>query len=117
MLPEYDRQEGPAAMPTRLGTCQHAMTEWWAHESVAQPGPAFQLGLVSAVAADRGRRDRGHPERRHQAGRGGGVRAGKRLVVASQRGHAAKVLPGPDAIPVPGWYAYLTQPGTAGQLM
>jgi hypothetical protein len=39
------------------------------------------------------------------------------LVVASQRGNATKVLPGPDAIPVPGWYAYLTRPGTPGQLI
>lgn len=39
------------------------------------------------------------------------------LVVASQRGHATKVLPGPDPVPVPGWYAYLARPGTAGQLI
>lgn len=39
------------------------------------------------------------------------------LVVASQRGRATKVMPGPHAIPAPGWYAYLTRPGTAGQLI
>lgn len=41
----------------------------------------------------------------------------KRLTVASQRGHATKVMPGPNAIPVPGWYAYLTRPGAAGDLI
>ena len=39
------------------------------------------------------------------------------LVVASQRGHATKVLPNPDGIPAPGWYAYLTRPSAAGQLI
>jgi hypothetical protein len=39
------------------------------------------------------------------------------LVVAIRRGNATKVLPSPDAIPAPGWYAYLTRPGTAGQLI
>jgi hypothetical protein len=39
------------------------------------------------------------------------------LVVMSQRGHATKVMPGPGAIPAPDWYAYLTLPGTAGQLI
>ena len=39
------------------------------------------------------------------------------LVVTSQGGHATKVLPGPTPEPAPGWYAYLTQPGTAGQLI
>jgi hypothetical protein len=39
------------------------------------------------------------------------------LVVASRRGNATKVLPNPDAIPAPGWYAYLTRPGTPGQLI
>ncbi len=39
------------------------------------------------------------------------------LVVASRGGHATKVLPGPDAEPAPGWYAYLTRPGTAGDLI
>ena len=39
------------------------------------------------------------------------------LVVASQRGHATKVLPSSTTGPAPGWYAYLTRPGTAGQLI
>jgi hypothetical protein len=39
------------------------------------------------------------------------------LVLASQRGRATKVLPGPTPEPLPGWYAYLRQPATAGQLI
>jgi hypothetical protein len=39
------------------------------------------------------------------------------LVMASQRGHATKVLPSSTAGPEPGWYAYLTRPSTAGQLI
>lgn len=31
-------------------------------------------------------------------------------VVANRRGRINKVLPGPDASPLPGWYAYLTRP-------
>ena len=31
-------------------------------------------------------------------------------VVANARGRINKVLPNPDAAPLPGWYAYLTRP-------
>jgi hypothetical protein len=39
------------------------------------------------------------------------------LVVASRSGRATKVLPWPSSDPLPGWYCYLRQPGTAGQLL
>jgi hypothetical protein len=39
------------------------------------------------------------------------------LVTATRTGRAVKVLPGPHDEPAPGWYAYLTRPGTAGQLI
>lgn len=38
-------------------------------------------------------------------------------VVATRSGRPVKVLPGPDAEPAPGWYAYLTGPGRAGELI
>jgi hypothetical protein len=39
------------------------------------------------------------------------------LVTTTRTGRAVKVLPGPRDEPAPGWYAYLTRPGTAGQLI
>jgi len=39
------------------------------------------------------------------------------LVVTSRGGHATKVLPSPGGEPAPGWYAYLRQPGTPGDLI
>lgn len=39
------------------------------------------------------------------------------LVTTTRTGRAVKVLPGPRDEPAQGWYAYLTRPGTAGQLI
>jgi hypothetical protein len=40
-----------------------------------------------------------------------------RVVATARAGIARKVLPGPNGDPAPGWYCYLTKPGTAGELI